>query len=508
MNEDALTEQLAASQARYRALYDGTPSMLFTVADDHTVASVNCFALERLGYEAHELVGHPLKGVFVAEDREGLTQQLARCFANPGQVFKWEARKVRKDGGVITVKECARAGPGEGGRLAALIACEDVTEQKAAEQALLQAQKLETLGVLVGSIAHDFNNLLGTIVGNTELALLRLPPESPAKEPMQLAARASLRAAEVVKQLLIYSARAPVIRERVDLNALVREMAEMLSLTATRRVRVELELDEATPAVVADPTQLRQVLMNLVHNAADAMEGRDGAVRVKTSGVTLEQVPGALLGAGSYACLEVLDRGVGMTTETLGRIFDPFFTTRATGRGLGLAAVRGIVHRHGGSVQVDSVVDEGSRFRVLLPAAAVASAPAEAGDAGPLPELPRGAVVLIVDDEPSVLHTLAELVREFALSPLLADGVARARDLFSAHPELRCVLLDLTMPNGGGAPLAREFHARRPEVPVLLMSGFAAADVVESLRGVLAGFLAKPFTPLQLKAALAKVLQA
>ena len=502
-----LREDLEASRERYRALYDDAPSMFFTVAADRKVVSFNRYALEHLGYDEPELLRADVLDVFVPEDRESIKKQLEGAFAQPGTVFRWEARKRRKDGTVISVRESVRAGRGAGGGLEALVVCDDVTDQKATEQAMLQTQKLETLGVLVGGISHDFNNLLGAILGNTELALMQMPEDSAARESIELATVAASRAAELVKQLLSYSSRAPFSRRRVEVNAVVRELAELLVVTVGKKAKVELELDPSEPVVVTDPTQLRQVLMNLVHNAADAMTGREGSVIVRTSLTTLAKGNTAGLAPGRFVRIQVIDTGVGIEPGVLDRIFDPFFTTRAAGRGLGLSAVRSIAHRHGGRVLVDSTVGKGSTFTVLFPEAApelVAPAPAKPVEAT---ELPAGDTVLVVDDDPSVLRVLADITRQLGLIPLTAGGAAAGRELFLSHPEIACVLLDLTMPEGGGAPLAKELHALRPSSPILLISGFAEPEITSSLAGELSGFLHKPFTPLELKSAIAKAVR-
>lgn len=501
-----LLEGLAASEARFRALYDDTPSMFFTVSAEHTVTSVNRFAVEHLGYGERELLDHDVLGVFVDEDKAVIERQLAQCFAEPGRVFHWEARKVRRDGSVLAVREIARVGRGPTGRPEALIVCDDVSEQKRTEHAMLQAQKLESLGVLVGSIAHDFNNLLGVIVGNAELGLLRLPPESPAKEPVELAARAALRSAELVRQLLSYSAKAPFTRQRVDVNELIREATGLLSVTVGQRAEVALELDAGLPPLGADPTQLRQVLMNLVHNAADAMEGRAGAVRVQTALVTLPEGNAAAVLAGRYARLEVSDTGVGMDAATLEHLFDPFFTTKLAGRGLGLAAVRAIVQRHGGAVAVESRQDAGSTFTVLLPVDVPVGPDRRSASAGPPASLPAGAPVLVVEAHPEVARVVGALLEEFGLAPRLADDEAGARAGFSASPRPRCVLLDAGLRQGLSARLLRAFRELDPAVPLILLG--EASELEPALAGSVAGVLAKPFLPGELQALLARVLTA
>ena len=501
-----LLEELKATQQRYETLYDYAPSMFFTVSPERKVLSVNRLATEHLGFTKQELLGSDVLSGVLPEDREGLANQLEECFAHPGQVFRWEARHVKKDGSVISVRDIVRTGIGLSGQPEALLVCDDVTEQKRTEQAMLQTQKLETLGVLVGGISHDFNNLLGIIVGNAELALMRLTPDAPAREPMDLAATAAMRAAELVKQLLTYSSSAPFTRQRVAINEVVRELAGLLVVTVGKRVKVELALDPRALVVVTDPTQLRQVVVNLVHNAADAMDGREGSVLVRTTVATLDEKNRAGLRAGRYACVEVVDSGTGIDPGRLERIFDPFYTTKVSGRGLGLSAVRSIVQRHQGGVLVDSTPGEGSTFTVLLPLAPTKLVELQPSPPAAAAELPRGATVLVVDDDPSLLRVLSDIIREFGLVPLPAGGAVAGRELFLTHPEICCVLMDLTMPAGGGVPLVKEFHQLRPAAPILLISGFAQSETPEALAGELSAFLPKPFTPVELKAAVVRTL--
>jgi CheY-like chemotaxis protein len=357
----------------------------------------------------------------------------------------------------------------------------------------------------VGGIAHDFNNLLSAVVGNAELALLRLPEASPARELVEQAALAGQRSAELVKQLLTYSAKAPFTRQRVNINELVRELAELLAVTVGKQTKLELELPPEPLPVVTDPTQLRQVLMNLVHNAADSMAGREGAVTVKTSFTHLDEPRGGVIPAlppGPYVRIEVTDTGAGIEPGTLERIFDPFFTTKVAGRGLGLSAVRTIAQRHGGGVFVDSKPGVGSTFTVLLP---VAPAEGDESRLGPVwvdSPLPLGATVLVVDDDEALQRVLSQVLTELGLVPLVAGRASTARELAREHPEVRCALVDLTVPESGGPALVHQLHTTRPDVPVLLMSAFAEADV----GGDAAGFLAKPFTPQALQAALGRAL--
>jgi PAS domain S-box-containing protein len=495
-------EAMTASQARYRALYDLTPSMFFTLDADLRVRSLNRFALERLGWPEEAILGQPGLDNLQGDERERVARELRACLAEPGRVFHWEAQTTRASGVTLHTRQSGRASVGPDGTLELFIDAQDITEQKETEAALLQTQKLETLGVLVGGIAHDFNNLLGTIKGNADLALMRIDAGSSARAPIEQASLASQRAAELVRQLLAYSSNAPVAREAVRLNDLVRELTALLDVTVGKRARMELDLAPELGEVFADPTQLRQVVMNLVHNAADAMTSPEGRIVVRTRALP------ASAEAAAAVELEVVDDGAGIDLPMRVRIFDAFYTTKVEGRGLGLAAVKAIVERHGGAIAVASVVGEGSTFRVRIPAAT-----REAGDTAPASRVPvepappsRGSVILVVDDERPLLEVIGAFIEEFGDRPLRANSVHEARATFAAHPEIACVLLDLTMPGGGGAVLARAFKEQRPKLPVVLMSGFAHAEVTKELGPLLDAVLAKPFSPAELQRTLDRAL--
>lgn len=492
-------EALAASEARHRALYDLAPSLFFTLDDQLRVVFANRFAREQLGRSESELVGASVPEALLSGPSEEIRRGLVRCLSAPGHVYRWEGQTRRRDGSVLVSRQSARAslGPDRPGLL--FVVAEDVTEQKETERALIQAQKLEALGLLVGTIAHDFNNLLGMISGNAEIALLRLTDDAPARVPIARAATAATRAGELVKQLLAYSAKSPVVREAIDLNALIRETTSLLEVTIGRRARLSLDLDPAAPFVTGDGVQLRQVLMNLVHNAADAMEGSHGDIVVRT------QLAGD---PPTEVVLEVSDTGVGIPAAARPHIFGPFYTTKVAGRGLGLSAVRTIAGLHGGRIEVDSAEGEGSTFRLVLPAGT--AAPDDSLDA-PLDvtpiSVPRGATLLVVDDEPVLLDVVASFLDSFGDRAVVAGSVEEALARFDAHPEIDGALLDLTMPSGGGAVIVRALRARRPNLPIVLMSGFAQSDVTADLEGLLDAILSKPFTVRDLRRTIDRALR-
>ncbi|MEQ1565945.1 MAG: ATP-binding protein, partial [Myxococcota bacterium] len=364
-----LLEQRAAlrlTASRYRTLYDATPALFFTVGQDQRVVSANRYACEHLGYTLDELVGMALQTLVHPDDLASTSAALERAFAVPERLQRVTFRKLRRDGSSLWVREIIRVGAGPDGAAHALIACEDITDQRRAEEALLAAQKLETLGVLAGGIAHDFNNLLATILGNLELSRLRLGDGEHALASIERAERGTLRAAELVRSLLSYSASTIERREPVRVDELVRDLRELLQVSMAGSVELAVELAAELPPVLADPAQLRQVLMNLVVNAAESIGKAGGRVVVSASAE-----PGTVR-------LEVSDSGAGMTAQTMDRIFDPFFTTKVHGRGLGLAAVRGIVRAHGGAISVRSAPGAGSTFAVTLPSAPASAVAAPA----------------------------------------------------------------------------------------------------------------------------------
>ncbi|PAW66017.1 MAG: hypothetical protein B9S34_09195 [Opitutia bacterium Tous-C1TDCM] len=381
----------------------------------------------------------------------------------------------------------------------------DITAEKAAHQErekmrlkMLETQKLESLGVLAGGIAHDFNNLLTVILANA--TFLRSEGRGDGALLAHIEA-ASRRAADLCRQMLAYAGKGSFVLERVELAELVRDTAHLIQVSIGKKARLELELAAGLPAVEADVSQLRQVLMNLVINAAEALGDDAGTIRIATRLERPETAPPAGLvqsfdiPAGACVCLEVSDTGCGMSPATLPRIFDPFFTTKFAGRGLGLPAVLGIVRSHRGALAVQSRPGGGSIFRLYLPAAQPRPA-AAAGTRNPFAGPRAEGAVLVADDEPIVLQTTAAVLRHQGFRTVLAadgnEAVARFRE---AGGDFSAVLLDLTMPGIDGAEAARAIRAIDPAARILVMSGFSEQDVFARLRGLgNVTVLRKPFS--------------
>lgn len=373
-------------------------------------------------------------------------------------------------------------------------------ERKRLEAQIQHAQKLESLGVLAGGIAHDFNNLLTSMMGYASLALMDLPPESEVASMVQEIEKAALRAADLTRQMLAYSGRGRFVIQVIRLDKVVKEMSQLLGTVISKKATLHLDLG---PAVIrADATQIRQVIMNLITNASDALGDSVGVIRVRTG---LRHAEAAELRtpywphdlpAGEYAFIEVEDSGCGMSEATLNRIFEPFFTTKFTGRGLGLAAVLGIVRAHKGTIKINSRVGHGSLFQVLFPS--VAETPVKEG-LRRLDNVPRQGhgMILVVDDEASVRTFVSQTLRHAGFEVLEAgDGHAGLSEFTKHRGGIAAVVLDLVMPQMDGVDLLKGLRRLDERVPVLVISGSGEMEAEERLKGAGAnGLMAKPLHP-------------
>lgn len=391
-----------------------------------------------------------------------------------------------------------------------------VRERQAIEQKLQEAQKLESLGVLAGGIAHDFNNLLTGILGNASLAASELPPGAPAQQNLEQIEKATWRAADLCKQMLNYSGKGRLVVGTLDLNLLVQETTELLRLSISKRTQLRFSLAEQRPFVCADATQLRQVIMNLVINASEATIGGDGMISVATGRIHADAAFLANFHSsheacpGEYVWIEVADNGAGMSPEVRAKIFDPFFTTKSTGRGLGLAAVIGIIRSHKGAMNVSSEMGKGTTFKVLLPAADAKSAPNPALNPAPTQAVPAWAgkgSVLVVDDEEAVRITTSRMLESLGLEVVCASNGREAMEIFTKRPDFSVVLLDLTMPLMDGEATFQALRKLRADTRVVLMSGFNEQEAMARFAGKgISGFVQKPFNVAVLRAKFGPIL--
>ena len=385
-------------------------------------------------------------------------------------------------------------------------------ERQKVQVKLLHAQKLESLGVLSGGVAHDFNNLLVGILGNAGLALQDLAEDSPVRQTIRDIETSALRAAELTRQLLAYAGKGQFLVQPVQVSQLIDEMGHLLGTAVHRAARLVFEFGDGVPVVNGDPVQLRQVVLNLVTNAAEAIGIGSGTITVRTGQMdaTREYLADAQLGPGlaegPFVFLEVEDDGHGMHPATLARIFDPFFTTKFTGRGLGLAAVLGIVRSHKGAIKVTSAPGRGTRVRILLPLSDAARVATAAPAAQPSEAPQRGGTVLIVDDEDTVRRVACRILEHAGFTVRTATGGVEAmRSLREAPGSVDLVLLDMTMPDMSGAQTLQELQRIRPGIRVVLSSGYSQEETTVPTDQVSA-FIQKPYRPADLVAAIRRAL--
>lgn len=386
-------------------------------------------------------------------------------------------------------------------------------ERDRLEDRLRQAAKMEALGVLAGGIAHDFNNVLAAILGNAELAVADMAPDAPERESIEEIVTATTSATDLCKQMLAYAGRGAASVEAIDCNALSRELGALLQVTLSKKAALRYSLDESNPmGVLADRGQLRQVIMNLITNASEALDNNDGSITLSSSshffGVQdLEAFhTRGLLSPGKFVCLQVQDTGSGMSTETLARMFDPFFSTKAEGRGLGLAAAKGIVLGHHGAINVETALGAGTTFTILLP-----WVPIETQTENPSlqPLESHSANILLADDEPAVRRTLCKILERGGYQVTTVTNGQEAVDVFRANPDsFHCVVLDLSMPKLDGAEAFAKLRKIRPNLQVILSSGFAEQEILNRFEGQgLAAAVQKPTSMHVLHEKVAKALE-
>ena len=517
------TERAEASLACsefYREIFDLATDMI-VVQDIETgaIIDVNAETSRATGYSHRELIEMGVAGWSPAgpdySPERAMGHMVAAARGEP-QLFEWAY--VDKAGVLHpTEVHLRRAELDSEPRLLAVV--RDIgdrkhrdEEQRGLERRLTEARKMESLGVLAGGIAHDFNNLLMGILGSATLALGVMDCDAPGRAEIRVIERTARQMADLAQQMLAYSGRGRFVVEPVDLAQIVRQALPLLESTILREARLELDLATDRCRLRGDSGQIRQVLINLVKNASDALDG-GGVIRIHTAVLPPSELAGIepltdwTPPAGPCCCLEISDDGHGLPTRARDRIFDPFFTTRPGGRGLGLSAVLGIVRGHGGTITIDSESGRGTRVRVLFPVE-LAEVPADRiSGAQPLP-FEGGGTVLVVDDEPVVRSTVSRYAERMGLATITADGGLEAIRIFAERGDtIDLVLLDMTMPGMDGRETLAELRSIRPDIPVLLSSGYSEEEALSVFEDTqLAGFLQKPYTIDQLARTLRRAL--
>ncbi len=485
------------SESRYRTLAEAIPQLVWTAGhSDGAWDYVNQRWSRLTGASPERAFGHGWLDFVDAEDRSRVMEAWASTAG--GVAFLDVQFRIRSADGTSRW-QLMRALPllQDGIPLKWLGTLTDVEDQRRAEQLLHQRQKLESIGVLAGGVAHDFNNLLVGILGGVSYALEVLPPEHELRSILDLAFQSSERAAHLTRQMLAYAGKGSFKVENVDLAQVLHATWQLIRSSMLRSVDLKLLIRPDLPPIRTDATQLQQIVMNLIINASEAIPpGRQGVI-IASTGVERIETPrstwSADLDPGEYVVLEVRDNGCGIEPGALSKIFDPFFTTKFTGRGLGLAAVHGIVRSNKGSIEVESTPGEGSTFRVLLPAGTARQRPA-GGSATAPPRSAHGRI-LVVDDESVVCNTARVALERSGNAVEVVTGGQEALDRVAASPRsFSLVLLDLNMPGLDGEQTLHAIRRINPDLPIVICSGYSEMEVRSRLRDeIVNGFLQKPF---------------
>lgn len=520
--EDALRE----SEARFRRLFEATPCVAVQGYTPEGEVNYWNHASETLfGYAATETLQRNIVELIVPPERRLVVQRDIAGMALSGQpIAAHETTLMRKDGSPVPVFTSHAVVRGPDGKPQLFWVHMDLTQQKRSEderlemeRRLLHAQKLESLGVLAGGIAHDFNNLLTAILGNLDLALMDISELSLARPSLQDAYAAARHAADLTRQMLAYSGRSHFQIRNVNLSEIVEEMAQLLKVSIGKSVALNLNLNHQLPRVQADVAQIQQIVMNLITNASEAIGDHVGSISIASDTQDYDENMLAQSrlaekpAPGRYVSLTVIDTGCGMDETVQQRLFDPFFTTKFTGRGLGMAVVLGVVRGHQGAIFVESKAGHGTAIRVALPVASsdITTHPDSADDkhqSSTAHSLAPAATVLLVDDEDYIRRVTERMLVRAGFQVVCAGDGEEALQAFRQNGStFSCVLLDLTMPKMDGPTTLAQLRRVRPDIPVILASGYDEHEVSSRLSGMgFTAFAQKPFNQDQLLAHIRK----
>ena len=521
--------EIAESEKRFRIIAEAGRDMVTETNEEGIFTSVSSGSLSVLGYRPSELIGTSPRELLHDEDAKSFLSQFFKG-SDTERPFVVKPHRLRhRDGSWVWVEAIGFRTRDSVGKARMLGVARDITSQREAkdsqrepEERVLRSQKLESLGVLAGGIAHDFNNFLTPIIGNAGLLLLDLPEDSPLRKRAEMIRSAANRATALTRQMLAYAGHGVPEVSAVDISEQIREMTLLIDATASHSSRLHYDLEEQLPLIQVDSTHIGQVVMNLVANASESLPASGGKIEIRTGSLIADRsmIDACFIGngmeEGNAVFIEVRDDGAGIAQEHLPRILDPFYTTRFEGRGLGLAAVHGIVRGYRGAIELHTEPGYGTRIRILFPAA-----PANTREAGLQAEdeslAGRFAVqdrsqthtALVVDDDEGSRELISSTLSRAGIRILEAKDGPEAIQLFERwNAEIGVVVLDCTMPGFSGERVFEALREIRTDVQIILVSGYSRERVADALleRGADA-FLQKPFEPDELIKALKKLVK-
>jgi PAS domain S-box-containing protein len=502
MQNDALLEAESAAQEnanRYIELYDFAPSGYVSLTANGEIQKLNLACARMLGKQRSFLIRRRFSNYISQE-----TRPIYKAFFQ--QVFYQKIPRscdvtISSDGSSPLHVHLSGILAGDDNLL--LLTVTDITERLEMEQLLRDVQRREAIGVLSSGIAHDFNNHLAVMMGNVSLALVHLPPRHPARINMQQALSAMETAAELTRQMLAYSGKGKNQILTIDLGAEIKQHVSLFEVSISKNVKLVTQFPPSPLYVNGDPGQIKQVIMNLIMNGADAIGVKQGVVTVSLSEAELkredlsryERFTGIRLNEGRYTLLDVHDNGIGMNGEIINEIFDPFFTTKFIGRGLGLSAVLGIIRGHDGGIAIDSIEGSGSTFHIILPAVAAPEIKNIPQTESPrIPSL-QAKSVLVIDDEHDVAMVAREILKMENYTVLVEQHPMRGIECYREHQsEIGVVLLDLTMPEMSGKDVIDRLQAINPDVKIIVSSGYSEMEMHKTISAErVTGFIQKPY---------------